>query len=245
MEADAGTQELLLENRRLRAKHTRMMEQLLYYHREASKLTWTDDNTRLFDKVLLRYQEAPPPVDLADNALPQVRLPELLRRSNSQLWVVNQSLSGDLRLLEPKFEELMIQKRCDAGTMTVKDEQQQNLQMLQADVDALKVEIYILKEEKMKTEEKEGCVREEIRVLQMLMQALQEEANKMDAEIADLLETDVGNLTFKQQKQALREQAMNLQSRKSQLEDSLQRLEASARSSLCLSVMWRRFFTSR
>lgn len=244
MEAEARTQELLLENRRLRAKHTRMMEQLLYYHREASKLAWTDD-TSLFDKVFLRYQEAPPPVEDRDSALPQARLTKLLERNNSELWVVNQGLSRDLRLLETRFEDLMTEKRCDAGTMTVKDEDQDNLQMLEADVDALKMEICVLKDEKMKIEEKEGCVREEIRVLQMLMQALQEEAGKMDAEIADLLKTDVESLTFRQQKKALREQAVNLQSRKSRLEESLQRLQASPRSSLCLSVMWRRFFTSR
>lgn len=243
MEADAGTQELLLENRNLRVKHTRMMEQLLYYHTEVTKLTWTDNNTRLFDKVFLRYQEAPPPVDVRDAALPQARFTELLRRNTSQLWAVNQSLSRDLRLLETRFEDLMIQKRRDAATMTVKDEQQENLQMLEADVDALKLEIYTLKEEKMKTEEKERSVQTEIHLLQTLMQALQEEANQMDAEIADLLKTDVENLTFKQQKQALREQAVNLQSRKSQLEESLQRLEASTRSSFSLSMMWRRFFS--
>lgn len=241
MEADARSRQLLLENRSLRAKHTRMMEQLLYYHRQASKLTWTDDTTELFHKMFLRYQEAPPPLDVCDAA----EVAELLGRNNGQLWVVNQSLSRDLRLLETKFEDLTIQKRCDAGTMTVKDEQQENLRMLEADVDALKLEIYVLKQKKTKTEEKERCVREEIRVLQMLMQALQEEGNKMDAEISELLKTDVENLTFKQQKQALREQAMELQSRKSQLEESLQRLEVSARSSLSLGVMWRRFFTSR
>lgn len=243
MEADAGTQELLLENRSLRAKHTRMMEQLLYYHTEVTKLTWTDNNTRLFDKVFLRYQEAPPPVDVRDAALPQASFTELLRRNTSQLWAVNQSLSRDLRLLETRFEDLMIQKRRDAATMTVKDEQQENLQMLEADVDALKLEISVLKEEKMKTEEKERSVQMEIQLLQTLMQALQEEANQMDAEIADLLKTEFENLTFEQQKQALREQAVNLQSRKSQLEESLQRLEASTRSSFSLSVMWRRFFS--
>lgn len=239
MEADTRTQELLLENRSLRAKHTRMMEQLLYYHTEVTKLTWTDNTTGLFDQVFLRYQEAPPPVDIRDAA----RVTELLRRNTSQLWAVNQSLSRDLRLLETKFEDLMIQKRRDAGTMTVKDEQQENLQMLEADVDALKLEIYALKEAKLKTEEKEGCVRAEIQLLQTLMQTLQEEANQMDAQIADLLKTDVENLTFKQQKQALREQAMNLQSRKAQLEESLQRLEASTSSSFSLSRMWRRFFS--
>lgn len=245
MESDAGTEELLLENRSLRAKHTRMMEQLLYYHREASKLSWRDDTTRLFDKVFLSYGEAPPPLDVLDDALPRARLAQLLRRNNGELWVVNQSLARDLRLLETKFEDLMTQNRRDAATVTVKDEQQESLQMLEADVDALKLEIYVLKEEKMKTEEKERCVREEMHVLQMLMQALQKEASMMDAEIADLLEMDIENLTFKQQKQALREQAVNLQTRKVQLEERLQRLEASTRSSLCLSVMWRRFFTPR
>lgn len=244
MAANAGSEELL-ENRSLRAKHTRMMEQLLYYHREVGKLNWVDDNTRLFQRVFLRYQEAPPLLEVWDSTLPQAKVSKLLRRSNSQLWVVNQSLSRDLRLLETRFEDLMVHKRCDAGTMTVVDQQEDNLQMLEADMDALKVEIDALREEKMTTEEKERCVREEIQVLQVLLQALQEEANKMDVEIADLLGTDVEKLTFKQQKQALREQALELQSRKAQLEENLQRLDASSRPSLCLSLMWRRFFTSR
>lgn len=244
MEADVGSQEVLLENRSQRAKHTRMMEQLLFYHGEVTKLPWTDDNTRLFHQVFLRYVEAPPLVDVRDGAL-GAKVTERLRRNNSQLWVVNQSLSRDLRMLETKFEDLMVQKRSDAGTMTAKDEQQENLKTLEADVDALKVEIDTLKDEKMKTEEKERCVREDVRVLQTLMQALQKEANEMDAEITDVLKTDVEKLSFKEQKQALREQAGKLQSRKSQLEESLQRLEASTRPSLCLSVMWRRFFPSR
>lgn len=241
---EAGNQELL-ENRSLRAKHTRMMEQLLYYHREVGKLTWVDDNTRLFQRVFLRYQEAPPPLEVLDSALPQAKVKELLRRSSSQLWAVNQSLSRDLRLLETSFEDLMVQRRCDAGTMTVVDQQEENLQALEADVEALKAEIYTLKGEKMKTEEKERCVREEIQLLQVLLQALQEEANKLDVELAELLGTNAENLTCKQQKEALREQALELQSRKAQLQENLQRLEASSRPRLCLSLMWRRFFTSR
>lgn len=245
MEGDARIQELLLENRSLRAKHTRMMQQLLYYHRQVTTLTWTDGDTRLFHQVFLRYQEAPPPLEAGNAALPPARLTQLLWRNNGRLWVVNQGLSRDLRLLETKFEELMTQRRCEAGTMTVKSQQEENLQVLEAHVDALKLEIRTLKDEKTKTEERERGLQGELQVLQTLMQGLQEEADQMDVQIAGLLETDVENLTFKQQKQALREQAVQLQSRKSQLEERLRRPEASTGASHCLGLMWRRFFTSR
>lgn len=246
MEAGAGIQELLLRNTSLRAKRARMMEQLLYYHREVRKLAWEDDNTGLFDNAFLRYKEAPPPVDVHDGALPRARIVELLGRSNSELWAVNQSMSRDLRLLESKFEDLMIQKTCDAGTMTEEaaDEREKELQVLEAEVKALKLETCILKEEKMKTEEKQQCVGEEIHILQMMIQALQKDSSRMRAEITDQLKMNLKNPTFMQQKQALREQTIHLHSRKSQLEKSLQKLEASTRPR-CLSAMWRKFFTSR
>lgn len=242
MEAGARTQELLLRNTSLRAKHTRMMEQLLFYHREVMKLAWRDDTTRLFDQVVLRYKEAPPPVHV--DALPQVRIIELLGRNNSDLWAINQGLSRDLRLLESKFEDLMIQKTCDAETMTEEDadEQEKKLQMLEAEVKTLRLEIYILKEEKLKTEEKQQCVEEESGILQKMVQVLQKDTDRMAAEITDKLKMNAENPTFTQQKQALREQIFNLHSRKSQLENSLQKLEASTRPHHCLRGMWRKFF---
>lgn len=238
MEAQA---EELRRNASLRAKHTRMLQQLLYYHGEVMKLTWRDDNTRLFDKALLRYQEAPPPVDIHDGALPQARILDLLGRNNSELWAVNQSMSRDLRLLETTFEDLVMQKTCDAETMTEDDEQQKNLQMLEADVMALKLKIYNLKEEKMKAEEKQQCVGEETRIVQMMMQALREDGDRMDDEITHQLKMDIENPTLMQ---ALREQAEKLQRQKARLEKSLQKLEASTRPQFCRSVTWRKLFTS-
>lgn len=242
---EAQPEELLRRNTGLHAKRSRMLQQLLYYHGEVMKLTWTDDNTRLFDKVLLRYQEAPPPVDVRDGALPQGRVVELLGRNNCELWAMNQSMSRDLRFLETTFEDLMIQKTCDAETMTVEDEadkQQKNLQMLEADVMALKLEIDNLKEEKMKTEGKQQCVGEETRIVQMMMQALREDTDRMGDEITDQLKMDSKNPTLMQ---ALREQAEKLQRQKAQLEKSLQKLEASTRPQFCRSVTLRKFFTSR
>lgn len=243
MEAGARTQELLLRNTSLRAKHTRMMEQLLYYHREVLKLAWRDDTTRLFEQVLLRYKEAPPPVHVHD-ALPQVQILELLGRNNSDLWAINQSLSRDLRLLERKFEDLMVQKTCDAETMTEEDadEQEEKLQMLEAEVKALRLESYILNEERLKTEEKQQCVEEESRILQKMVEALQKDNDCMAAEITDKLKINTENPTFTQQQQALREQVVNLHARKAQLENSLQRLEASTRPHHCLRGVWRKFF---
>lgn len=243
MEAGARTQELLLRNTSLRAKHTRMMEQLLYYHREVKKLAWRDDATGLFDQVLLRYQEAPPPVRVHE-ALPHVQLVELLGRNNSDLWGINQSLSRDLRLLESKFEDLMIQKTCDAGTMTEEDvdEQEKKLQMLEAEVKALRLEIYILNEEKSKSEEKRQCVEEESGILRKMVEELQKDTDRMAAEITEKLKIAAENPTFTQQKQALREQVAHLHARKSQLENSLQRLEASTRPRHRLRGMWRKFF---
>lgn len=240
---EARAQELLLRNTSLRAKHTRMMEQLLYYHREVVKVAWRDDTARLFDQVLLRYKEAPPPVHVRD-ALPQVQIMELLKRNNSDLWAVNQSLSRDLRLLESKFEELMIQKTRDAETMTEEDagEQEEKLQMLEAEVKALRLEIFILGEEKSKTEEKQQCVEEESRILQMMAQALQKDTERMGADVTDKLKMRVEKPTFTQQQQALREQIVNLHTRKAQLENSLQKLEASTRPRRCLRGMWRKFF---
>lgn len=237
--------EELRRNTSLRAKRTRMLRRLLYYHGEVMKLTWRDHNTRLFDKVLLRYQEAPPPVDVHGGALPQARIAELLGRNNSELWAANQSMSRDLRLLETTFEDLMMQKTCDAETMTEEDEadeQQKNLRVLEADVMALKLEICNLKEEKTKTEEKQQCVGEESRIVQMMMQALREDSDRMGDELTDQLKMDFENPTLMQ---ALREQAEKLQRQKAQLEKSLQKLDASPTPQFCRSVTWRKFFTSR
>lgn len=239
---EARTQELLRRNASLRAKRTRMMEQLLYYHREVMQLAWTDDTSRLFEQVRLRYKEAPPPVHA--DALPQVQLVELLRRSNSDLWATNQSLSRDLRLLEGKFEDLMIQKRCDAETMTEDDtdEQEKTLQTLENEVKALRVEIYILREEKGKAEEKQRCVEEESRLLQMVAQELQKDTDRMGADVTEKLKMHAEKPTFTQQQQALREQVVSLHARRAQLENSLQTMEASTRPRRCLRGMWRRFF---
>lgn len=243
MEADARTQELLLRNTRLRAKHMRMMEQLLYYHRKVMKLAWRDDSTRLFDQVLLRYKDFPPSADVHDDALSQVQIMELLGRNNSALWAVNQSLSRDLRLLESKFEDLMIQKTCDAQTMTEEDaDEQERLQMLEAEVKALRLKIYILKEEKLKTEEAQQCAEEENCILQKTVEALQKDTDHMSAEITDKLKMNTEKPTFTQQQQALREQSVNLCTRKAQLERSLQELEAPTRPRHCLRGMWRKFF---
>lgn len=239
MEAGARTQELLLRNASLRAKHTRMMEQLLYYHGEVMKLAWRDDTTRLFDQVLLRYEEAPPPVDVHDDALPQEQIMELLGRNNNDVWAINQSLSRDLRLLESTFEDLLIQKTCAAQTMTEEDaDEQKKLHLLEA----LRLEIYTLKEEKLKTEEKQQRVEEESRILQKTVQALQEDTERMNAEITDKLKMNTEKPTFTQQQQALREQIVTLHTRKCQLDASLQKLEASTRPLHCLSGMWRKFF---
>lgn len=242
MEAGARTPELLRTNTSLRAKHTRMMEQLLFYHREVAKLAWRDDTTRLFDQVLLRYKEAPPPVHV--DAPPQAQIMELLGRNNSDLWAINQSLSRDLRLLESRFEDLMIQKTCDAQTMTEDeaDEQEEKLQMLEAEVKALRLEIYILKEEKLKTEERQQCVEEESCILQKVVQALQKDTDRMGADIRDKLKISTEKPTFPQQRQALTEQVAHLHARKSQLENSLQKLEASARPHHRLRGMWRKLF---
>lgn len=239
MDADAHSGEQGRVNASLRSKHARMREQMLFYLQEVTGLPGGRRHAQLFHQALLRYGETPPPVDLAAGP----RGAELLARSNGRLWVLNQAMSRDLRRLEGRFEDLVVQKTREAGTATDGDgaeERWERLQALEDDVKALKLKIRLLKQDKMKTEEEEEGLRRDTHALHQLRDALQRDNHAMDARIGGQLKTHVKNLTFGRQQQALRDQALELRRRKSQLEESLRGLEVWSSK---VWLMWRRFFT--
>lgn len=237
LKMEAELQELLLENLSLHLKRLRLNQQLLFYTREVMKLPWDDQRTLIFQNVFLRYEEAPPTVDAHDGAPPQEQVRELLR-NNQELWVVNQSMSRDLRLLEATFEDLMVQTTHDAGTMTTEgEEHQRNLQTLEDDVKALKLEMYILTEEKMKVEERRNRANEEKdKLLKMMGTFLRDvEGTSTDTE----MKINVQDLSFTHLQPADSDPQRSDHQPLEQ-EDPDGGLEKNL-----LTRLWRRFFTTR
>lgn len=244
LKMEAELQELLLENLSLHLKRLRMNQQLLFYTREVMKLTWNDERTLLFHNVFLRYEEAPPTVDAHDGALPQEQVMELLK-NNRELWAVNQSMSRDLRLLETKFEDLMVETTCDTGTMTTEgEEHQRNLQTLEDDVKALKLEMNVVKEEKIKIEEKRKCVDEEKDKLLKIMGSLLRDAEGTSTDVTGELKINIHDLRLNQLQPAdAGPQRSDLQPPEQEDPAGEEPSQAGGFKIYTLTRLWRRFFT--
>lgn len=245
MEGKLKTQEeLLRENKGLRASYNRMNEMLVFFQKKVNDLPWKDETTSLFDSMAQRYKKPPPHVKLDDPTVSCSQLMELLRRNNSDLSVFNQCMSRDLSVLETKFHDLMSQRTRSEGTQTLivwKDLEESSRLLLQekeaweADEKVLQEQISLLTQQKCEAEDRERRALQEIDALEREIQKLKDNVDRTAIKLEAELEFD--QLLILE----LQEEARDLRQRERLLEDRLQSEAASPNQSNLLSV-WRWLF---